>query len=638
MFANNDNRLLQVCVLLVLIHCFLRCKANLEGFPNCTYPSYYIGDGYCDYFTNNEACGWDGGDCCECTCVLNLERDSSCEPNSFSCMNQDSGCVNSSLLEYINCSNGYVSPIGNGLCDPHLNNEACGWDGGDCCECTCAPDCEGENGDDFFCLDPNSECADPTLLKYTNCTGYVALVGNGYCTYFNNNEACGWDGGDCCECTCQDEGYFDCGDSKYFCRDPDSGCTDPLFDKYINCTGELLDYGNGWCNSENYNEACGWDGGDCCECTCEGKYCASNLEYDIFECLDPEAADKSPLYGCLDWPPASIPCPSQKKQHWKVETTSQARDLAKALNCSGGVFEVTWNGSVIIDHTIFIFDGTVMSVTGIGSNVTIDGRGNQGLLTTWNASLYISNMVLINGNSTSGGAIAALGSEVSLSRTIFSGNVATFSGGALFMGEGSTLTCGDETRFYNNSAVHRGGAISLRGRGNATWTGAVKFVSNSAGIGGAVDISFGSSVSWSAGGGSTFLSNNAIVFGSGLNIFTDSSARWEGGSTFEGNIAAECGGGMYISGSKATWEGESTFEGNTAAYSGGGVYVSNSKATWEGGSIFEGNTAGHTGGGVFIYNSSVAWTGKISSFSRNYVLSYGGAVCGTYRSNISWTR
>ncbi|CAM9852181.1 unnamed protein product, partial [Ascophyllum nodosum] len=29
--------------------------------------SPYIGDGRCDSLNNNEACGWDGGDCCPCT-------------------------------------------------------------------------------------------------------------------------------------------------------------------------------------------------------------------------------------------------------------------------------------------------------------------------------------------------------------------------------------------------------------------------------------------------------------------------------------------------------------------------------------------------------------------------------------------
>ena len=38
-----------------------------------------------------------------------------------------------------------------------------------------------------------------------------------------NTEACGWDGGDCCECDCED-GEADCGVAGYACKDPYSTC------------------------------------------------------------------------------------------------------------------------------------------------------------------------------------------------------------------------------------------------------------------------------------------------------------------------------------------------------------------------------------------------------------------------------
>ncbi|CAN0386080.1 unnamed protein product, partial [Ascophyllum nodosum] len=46
--------------------------------------------------------------------------------------------------------------------------------------------------------------------------------------------------------------------------------------------------GNGNCDPESNYEACGWDGGDCCECTCKGYNCALIPENDA-ECMDPEA-------------------------------------------------------------------------------------------------------------------------------------------------------------------------------------------------------------------------------------------------------------------------------------------------------------------------------------------------------------
>ncbi|CBJ34216.1 conserved unknown protein [Ectocarpus siliculosus] len=51
--------------------------------------------------------------------------------------------------------------------------------------------------------------------------------------------------------------------------------------------------GNGWCDEENNNELCAYDGGDCCECTCESAWnddytCSS--EHGIFNCKDPNAS------------------------------------------------------------------------------------------------------------------------------------------------------------------------------------------------------------------------------------------------------------------------------------------------------------------------------------------------------------
>lgn len=33
--------------------------------PDCEEPEYFLGNGMCDSLV----CGWDGGDCCRCTCV-----------------------------------------------------------------------------------------------------------------------------------------------------------------------------------------------------------------------------------------------------------------------------------------------------------------------------------------------------------------------------------------------------------------------------------------------------------------------------------------------------------------------------------------------------------------------------------------
>ena len=45
------------------------------------------------------------------------------------------------------------------------------------------------------------------LGAYPECDPqYTHQIGNGYCDTGPNTEACGYDGGDCCGCTCQDSG------------------------------------------------------------------------------------------------------------------------------------------------------------------------------------------------------------------------------------------------------------------------------------------------------------------------------------------------------------------------------------------------------------------------------------------------
>ena len=89
--------------------------------------------------------------------------------------------------------------------DPHpriihpVPLQACGFDGGDCCECTCV---DGSNASCeesvFFCVDPSAPCYDPdaAVVKSTCMSEDIGKIGNGYCDFSidssaddNNNEA-----------------------------------------------------------------------------------------------------------------------------------------------------------------------------------------------------------------------------------------------------------------------------------------------------------------------------------------------------------------------------------------------------------------------------------------------------------------
>ena len=116
--------------------------------------------------------------------------------------------------------------LGDGACDPWepYNTEACGYDLGDCCHDTCKEDspygCHTKEGADygpfgFFCLDPRSESivVDVEKCKVEN----REWIGDGGCDADSeyNTPECGYDGGDCCEDTCdQDWAFYTCGTNQ----------------------------------------------------------------------------------------------------------------------------------------------------------------------------------------------------------------------------------------------------------------------------------------------------------------------------------------------------------------------------------------------------------------------------------------
>ena len=270
----------------------------------------WIGDGQCDSSGsyNTMACGWDGGDCCDSTCI---------NPNTTA-----TGCVSASTD-----------------CDYYITeyNDTYGF--------TCA---DLENEYDFnckgclLCDPPCSEfgkvCLDPAASDFGDCEtdGYGA--GNGICEDFDghNTAACNWDGGDCCVDTCENPtGLTECVDDSFYncdyyvaagytcaylteiglncagcalcgsppcnydsankvCRDPDSNSTvddcDVSFPEYL---------GDNWCDIHGkYNTAqCNWDGGDCCHLSCldnnehiEDVVLDEVCNTTRYKCLDPQFA------------------------------------------------------------------------------------------------------------------------------------------------------------------------------------------------------------------------------------------------------------------------------------------------------------------------------------------------------------
>lgn len=80
----------------------------------------------------------------------------------------------------------------------YFTTPASGYDGGDCCDCTCISTDEHTCGDlgkgGFACIDPSAPCTDDDdyfegSFSFSQCND--ALIADGVCDRSNNNYECG---------------------------------------------------------------------------------------------------------------------------------------------------------------------------------------------------------------------------------------------------------------------------------------------------------------------------------------------------------------------------------------------------------------------------------------------------------------
>ena len=401
--------------------------------------------------------------------------------------------------------------------------------------------------------------------------------------------------------------------------------------QYDSCEGDWSLTGDGVCTAENNNAACGYDGGDCCLCSCSGAACLLS----VFDCLDPSGGDE--LFECQEPPPAALPCSADAQQMWLVENSAQARALAAAVNCSGGSFEVEWRGNVAMEHPIYVADGTVLTVRGTDASAVVDGNAATRLFTVVDAVLHLDDVNITSGASVVGGAIAAARAVLTFNRTNFIGNSATGQGGAVYVSDGSSVSCSGGGTFTDNTANIDGGAMFVSGRSVVSCGGS--WFNNAAGYaGGALRVQSSSSASW--GEDATFASNTAGRLGGGLSVYNSSSVSWTAPTSFISNFAETFGGGLYVQqDSNTSWSGVTTFTNNVAGDSGfgGGLYVNDrSSASWSASTTFSGNKAGSEGGAVIIVQDSLlSWSGASNVFEGNQAGVSGGAVMVSASSNVS---
>ena len=111
-----------------------------------------------------------------------------------------------------------------------------------------------------------------------------------------------------------------------------------------------------------------------------------------------------------------------------VTTRDDVETLREAMDCTGGIFVVTWS-SVSIDKRIEVSHGNNLTVTGT-NDAEIDAEGTDGIFLVSNGLLTLSQLVLRGGNAAgTGGAISAVeNSTVIVDDCNFVDNTASFSG------------------------------------------------------------------------------------------------------------------------------------------------------------------------------------------------------------------
>ena len=136
----------------------------------CDLSASSIGDGFCDDANNVEGCLFDNGDCCN-------------NPNP----DWDKYCLECTecIIETKVC---WDSWINDRYCNDHNNKFECRFDGDDCCN--------NPNANKNKYCDNCEQCVIEDYLSNSNCVDL--WVQDTYCDDQNNNVACKFDGGDCC--------------------------------------------------------------------------------------------------------------------------------------------------------------------------------------------------------------------------------------------------------------------------------------------------------------------------------------------------------------------------------------------------------------------------------------------------------
>lgn len=264
--------------------------------------------------------------------------------------------------------------------------------------------------------------------------------------------------------------------------------------------------------------------------------------------------------------------------------------------------EAVFSGTVIFKNNTSLGSQNDTKGGGAVANFSWDTPEQETRLVFKGTSVFENNKAL--GEYGSGGAILNQDAELQLNGShVFSGNVATVYGGAIFNFPGwgeSKATIGGESLFINNTALW-GGAIY--NQSVLTIVGKQTFQENKAkndngeGNGGAIAM-YSKSAQTNINGQVSFIRNYARNGGAIYN--QGGFLEVSGEVVFEGNKSSNVGGAIYNNSIADFRDGNRIFRGNVSEGNGGAIYnASTGKITFGGNNIFESNTANGVANDIF---------------------------------------
>ena len=539
--------------------------------------------------------------------------------------------------------------MGDGYCDDILNNQDCEYDGGDCCECTCVDGliytC-GLNG--LRCEDPT--CLDPNLLaEFPDSGGNLLRVDNGACDAYNNNKECGYDGGDCCLCTCIKNGK--CGFGDFDCLDPSAEeglyqCQPPLLGapcaveiqrtwmvedsrqaealaQTVNCSGGTFDVL--WKGFVTLERTIYVASGSVMTITGVGEPSTAvidgGLQTQILTAVDASLHVINVTFslGSSVFGGAIVASAS----HMTFTRTSFVGNVASGM---GGAIYMENQSTAWFD-----VETSLLRNSAVGFGGALYACGNSSVTFTVEEA-----HILHNAAGENGGAIAMDQSNIWWSgKTFYNNNTSGYRGGVVDVSNGSTARWFASHFFSENTAAWGGGALAVYLKSHVWWSGDMAFEYNRASIlGGAIYVDNGGGISWD--GSTIFTSNIASNAGGALSANLGADVSWSGDTVFKDNRASILGGAIYVNnGGDISWDESTIFTSNIALYAGGALSAKlGADVSWSGDTAFKDNRATITGGAIFIESAEVSWSG-VSSFSHNSA-QVGGAIRAGSGSFVRW--